>query len=126
MDITNEQIARAFELGGAVVSGGVLGKIIDTITGGRKRRADSDAVVMNTSIKLVQSLNDTIKSLEKKVEKSDQEREVCMQKHDDMRVELTDVKIALRSFFSHVQEHMRNCKEPIVLPNLPDSIKEDT
>jgi len=124
MQITTEEIAKAFQVGGIAVGGGAIWKIIDIITGRRKRKVDADAVAVTTAVKLVESLNQDIERLKEEGQKFQEEKRDCMEKFDQLRIEMTDIKICMRNFYDNVQEHMRECKRPIDLPSLPDSLNK--
>lgn len=124
MEISNDQIEQIFKLSGAAIGGGAVWKIVDLLVGRRKRKVDSDAVSMDSAIKLVQSLNTDIERLKEENIRFNTEKNLCIEKYESMRVELTDIKIVLRNFFDYVQEHMRKCKEPMNLPSIPESLKK--
>jgi FtsZ-binding cell division protein ZapB len=124
MQLTIEEIEKAFQVGGVAIGGGAIWKAIDILIGRRKRRVDTDAVAMNSAVKLVQSLNQDIERLKQENSNFQEEKRECLEKFDQLRIELTDIKICMRTFYDHVQEHMRECKHPISLPSLPESLKK--
>ena len=118
MEITNEQIESAFKIGGAAVSGGVIWKILDVLSGRRKQRADSDATNVDSAMKLVKALNEDL-------EMQKEENRVHREQYEAIRIEVTDLKIIIRSLYAHMSEHMRTCKEPLNLPTIPESLKDN-
>ena len=122
--MSNEHIREAMLAGVSILGGGFGWKVINLLSNRRKDRVETDSISMNTAIKMVQTLNQEMTEMKKELKEARELHEEEVKKNGSMRLEITDLKITLKSIYSQMKEHMKTCSEPLHLPHLPESIKD--
>lgn len=124
MDIQREDIEQLFKLTGAAVSGGALWKVLDFVSGRRKRSIANEGALSKHALELVERLDKLNKQVQEELEVARKEREDCLKRSAELENEILDLRRWFRTMYEHMSDHMRKCEHPSEMPPLPNHLSE--
>lgn len=107
--MTFQDVQALGQLAGAALGGGALYKIIDLFLKKRMRNAQADKTLSGAAMDHIDRLVKDIERANELAELFKKESEQCRKNYEELRVAMTDLKIALRSVYEYMSSHADLC-----------------